>query len=102
MGEEGLTMKLVRDKIPELYPHYGYRRATPDETTLLLRLKLAEETGEALSAPDPESLAKELADVLEVVYEIADQHGVSLHELEILRRAKADAHGRFSEGWVLL
>lgn len=95
-------MKLVRDKIPELYPQHSYRRATPDETALLLRLKLAEEVGEALSAPDPESLLKELADVLEVIYEISDQHGVSLHELEILRRAKADERGRFGEGWVLL
>lgn len=95
-------MKLVRDLVPGLYPQHSYRRAGPEEGLLLLRLKLAEETGEALSAPDPEGLLKELADVLEVVYEIADRHGVSLHELEILRWAKADARGRFSEGWVLL
>lgn len=95
-------MKMVRDRIPELYPQHTYRPATPVETDLLLRLKLAEETGEALSAPTASALVHELADVLEVVYALARHSGVNPSELDDVRRAKRGVHGAFWKCWVLL
>lgn len=95
-------MKMVRGRIPELYPQHTYRRATPVETDLLLRLKLAEETGEVLSAPTAGALASELADVLEVVYALALHSGIGAGELDDIRRAKRQANGGFGPCWVLL
>lgn len=94
-------MKLVRDKIPELYPGHTYRRAEPSERGLLLRLKLAEEQGEVLSAPDRGSLIEELADLYEVLDALAKWQGISWAEIATERSRKGVARGVFKQGWVL-
>lgn len=95
-------MKLVRDKIPKLYPQHSYRRATPTEWLVLLRLKLAEEVGELLSAPTEASLLEEIADVMEVVEALAVKYGWSLEgAVRPARDAKRLERGSFVEGWVL-
>lgn len=109
-------MKLVRDQIPgmhergELGPHpqgsahrdaQAFRKATPEEFRLLLRVKLAEECGEVLGAVRREHLAEELTDVYEVLCSLIVMEGFSPGEIERRARQKAVVYGGFGEGWVL-
>jgi predicted house-cleaning noncanonical NTP pyrophosphatase (MazG superfamily) len=90
-------MKLVRDKIPELIRSNGelacIRIADEHEYLTLLCEKLQEEVGEYLASGE----AEELADIMEVLYALAAALGLSEHDLEQLRLAKARARGRFEK-----
>lgn len=82
--------KLVRDRIPELFG--GCARAlNADELRAALRAKLGEEVGEYLASGE----VLELADVLEVVYALAELGGVGRRQLEEMRRQKAEERGSF-------
>jgi predicted house-cleaning noncanonical NTP pyrophosphatase (MazG superfamily) len=96
-------VKLVRDKIPELYPQHDYHQAGPasDEYRLLLRLKLAEEVGEVLSAPTRHARVQELADVYEVLDALCRAEGVPATEVSVARLHKNMERGPFDRGWVL-
>jgi predicted house-cleaning noncanonical NTP pyrophosphatase (MazG superfamily) len=94
-------MKLVRDKIPELYPQHSYRKATPTERLMLLRLKLAEEVGEVLSAPDGQSVLEELADLSEVADALREAYGWFEGHLAEEKTRKRAERGGFVVGWVL-
>jgi len=59
---------------------------------VLLRHKLTEEVDEFLMSQDPE----ELADILEVLYALADCLGLDAAGLEALRREKAERRGGFT------
>ncbi|SFB91949.1 Predicted house-cleaning noncanonical NTP pyrophosphatase, all-alpha NTP-PPase (MazG) superfamily [Halobiforma haloterrestris] len=93
--------KLVRDSIPEIIERNGetpvIHTAAEEEYERRLREKLDEEVAEFEESGDIE----ELADVLEVVYAIRDQKGISAERLEELRAEKARERGRFEEGVVL-
>lgn len=97
----GVGEKLVRDGIPAIaeandgvpYPH---RVAAPEEMPGLLRAKLREEVDEYLASGDP----GELADVLEVLLELAATHGVTRAKLEFLRLTKVERRGGFSRRLV--
>ena len=97
-GEPEREHKLVRDCIPEIIRASGgeprIRIADGAEYAALLRDKLAEEANEAIAA-EAADVTEELADVLEVVYAIADEHGVTRDELESVREAKAAERGGF-------
>lgn len=106
-------MKLVRDKIPEMHEKgqleprggnrdYTFRRVRDqEELVLLLRLKLAEEVGEVLSAPNREDLASELGDLLDVASSLAALSGIGASELARSRGSKTRRLGAFVDGWVL-
>lgn len=95
-------MKLVRDNIPDLFPHHRYVKTDNDEMLqILLRLKLAEEAGEAVKATTREELANELADVLEVVDALARASQINLARLATIRDDKHMVRGGFSKGWML-
>jgi predicted house-cleaning noncanonical NTP pyrophosphatase (MazG superfamily) len=94
-------VKLVRGKVPGLFPQHNYRRAEQAEMLLLLRLKLAEEVGEVLSAPTQLELAQELADVMDVVGSLAALSGIGSAQLANLREIKQAVRGDFMDGWVL-
>ena len=88
--------KLVRDRIPEIIAadrgrEASFRIASPGEYHRLLALKLQEEVGEYLSGREP----VELADILEVVYALAEDTGLTPAELEEMRRQKAESRGKF-------
>jgi predicted house-cleaning noncanonical NTP pyrophosphatase (MazG superfamily) len=91
--------KLVRDGIPAIIRAQGAepctRIASPAEYHRLLGDKLREETDEALAADDAGVLG-ELADVLEVVYAIAADLGVTAGRLDEVRAAKAAERGTFA------
>jgi predicted house-cleaning noncanonical NTP pyrophosphatase (MazG superfamily) len=85
-------MKLVRDRIPEICIANGHkpiiRTADPHEAAVLLREKLQEEVDEFLESGD----VQELADIAEVISEIARRAGA---DLETMQADKAKRCGRF-------
>ncbi|GAA5531916.1 nucleoside triphosphate pyrophosphohydrolase [Deinococcus aluminii] len=81
--------KLVRDRIPELFPAYTYRVLDKAEYRPALLAKLEEEVQEYLTDRTPE----ELADVLEVLHALAALHGLTPEGLEALRARKAAERG---------
>ncbi len=93
--------KLVRDRIPELIRRNGgeplTRRLSDEEFAAALARKLVEEADEFAATPTTE----ELADVLEVVHALAQVAGVSVDEIEALRRAKAAERGTFDDRLLL-
>jgi len=89
--------KLVRDKIPEIITANGQtpfiRTLDEDEYQVQLHKKLQEEVSEYLEDVNTE----ELADILEVVYALGTQLGVTSEELEQLRLQKALKRGGFEK-----
>jgi predicted house-cleaning noncanonical NTP pyrophosphatase (MazG superfamily) len=95
--------KLVRDKIPDII------RASGEEPDIVhvhgatyqgrLHEKLREEAAELSRAQGAEFVA-ELADVLEVVYALADAHGVTREQLHEARLRKLGERGGFAKGIV--
>jgi predicted house-cleaning noncanonical NTP pyrophosphatase (MazG superfamily) len=95
--EGKLEGKLVRDNIPQLIRASGREPTTyvadDEEFRARLREKLLEEVEEFLASDDD---PEELADILEVLYALSEQCGVSPRELERLRAAKAKERGGFA------
>jgi predicted house-cleaning noncanonical NTP pyrophosphatase (MazG superfamily) len=93
--------KLVRDKIPEIIRKDGktpvVHKADEAEYEAKLKKKLEEEVAEFLDKASGE----ELADVMEVVYALAEMLGVSIERLEEIRKNKAEKRGGFNERIVL-
>ena len=89
--------KLVRDKIPEIIDNAGKTPVThilsDDEYLSELDKKLNEECSEYQADKNIE----ELADMLEVMYDIAEARGWSVSELEAVRRDKAEKRGGFKK-----
>jgi predicted house-cleaning noncanonical NTP pyrophosphatase (MazG superfamily) len=90
--------KLVRDKIPQIIRSRGLEPivyvAGAEECGVRLRDKLTEEVDEFLASDnDPE----ELADILEVLYALAEHVGTDRQQLEKLRAAKAEERGGFAD-----
>ena len=89
--------KLVRDKIPKIIEENGQMCETEilsDERYLeMLELKLSEECTEYQIDKNTEALA----DILEVVYAIANARGMTDGELDRLRLAKANKNGRYKD-----
>lgn len=98
--------KLVRDRIPEILEaqgiHFETRLLAPDERRPALYAKLVEELAELEAASDPVDVAAEIADLLEVVYALADEAGIDRVELEQLRQRKAAERGGFRDGVLLI
>ena len=94
--------KLVRDRIPELIEANGERpvvRILDDgEYQLCLRKKLDEEVAEFHQDRNLE----ELADILEVVYALADSLGASRQELMTVYEDKNQKRGGFSKRLFLI
>lgn len=94
--------KLVRDKIPEVIANTSKGCAVDlvygEERYKLLENKLKEEVEEFLQDKNLE----ELADIMEVVFGLAESLGYSEEELMKKRDEKREERGGFKEGVVLL
>ncbi len=92
------VQKLIRDRLPEIMRGQGLavfdRRLDDAEYVAALGEKLVEEAHEARLA-NPDEIAGELADVLEVVHALAQVHGLSLQDVEAARQAKRAERGGF-------
>ncbi|MBX4262361.1 nucleoside triphosphate pyrophosphohydrolase [Clostridium estertheticum] len=93
--------KLVRDKIPEIIEAAGksfdIHYAKKEEVLPLLERKLNEEVSEYLEAKNLE----ELADVMEVLFGLANALGYSQEDLINKRNEKKEERGGFEKGIVL-
>ena len=93
--------KLVRDKIPEIIKEDGrecdVEIATNEEKYKLLEAKLQEEVNEYLEDKNLE----ELADVMEVLFGLAEALGYNEEDLLKARNKKLNERGGFKEGIVL-
>jgi predicted house-cleaning noncanonical NTP pyrophosphatase (MazG superfamily) len=93
--------KLVRDKIPEIIKAAGkeceFEIVPKEEIYVLLENKLKEEVGEFLEDKNLE----ELADVMEVLFGLANALGYSEEQLLKARDKKWEDRGGFKEGIVL-
>ena len=93
--------KLVRDKIPAVIEASGkkfdIRKANKEEHYKLLETKLKEEVNEFLEDKNLE----ELADVMEVLFGLAENMGYSEEDLVKKRIEKREERGGFREGIVL-
>ncbi|KGP91251.1 phosphoribosyl-ATP pyrophosphohydrolase [Pontibacillus chungwhensis BH030062] len=98
--------KLVRDLIPQVIEKTGKSFKTnilPDEEYHSeLRKKLEEETEEYLNADNDKDALEELADMLELMNVLAEQHGSSMEEVEKVRKEKAEKRGSFYDKVFLI
>ena len=94
--------KLVRDKIPEIIKADGKEcetRVLDDKEYLLsLNEKLDEELREYY---ETESI-DELADIVEVIFAIVEQDGMSIQDFERLRLSKREQRGGFDQRLFLM
>ena len=94
--------KAIRDKIPEIIQQDGHTcnvQVISDEKFLLeIEKKLSEEVTEYQNDKTPE----ELADILEVIYKIAQLKGISKDELEKIRVKKLEDKGGFAKNLFLI
>jgi predicted house-cleaning noncanonical NTP pyrophosphatase (MazG superfamily) len=97
--------KLVRDKIPQIIEGKGkkaeVRIMDEEEYAEMLDVKLREELEEYVMANEEDQMA-ELADLVEVVYAILENKGVSLAEFEKIRIEKRKDRGGFEDRLFLL
>lgn len=93
--------KLVRDRIPEIIEQDGKQcdilTVKKTELEKYLENKLHEEVGEYVEAKNLE----ELADIMEVLYGLADSLGYSEQDLNECRNKKYDERGGFKKGIIL-
>ncbi len=94
--------KAIRDKIPEIIRESGKKcniHTLSDEKFLVeIEKKLSEEVTEYQNDKNPE----ELADILEVIYAIAQLKGISKEELEKIRIKKLQDRGGFEKKLFLI
>ena len=94
--------KAIRDKIPEIIQKDGHScnvKTLSDEKFLEhLEKKLSEEVAEYQNDKNSE----ELADILEVIYRVAQLKGVSKEELEKIRIKKSEQRGGFDKNLFLI
>ena len=94
--------KAIRDKIPAIIQKDGHScsvKTLSDEQFLEhLEKKISEEVAEYQNDKNPE----ELADILEVIYRVAQLRGVSKEELEKIRIKKSKERGGFEKNLFLI
>ena len=94
--------KLIRDKIPEMIEQNGgnavIRQLSQEEFVRFLEMKLDEEVGEY----HRDKTVEELADILEVVYALAENLGKSREELQEVYEKKHQERGGFRDRIYLL
>ena len=97
-----LYNKLVRDKIPEIIAQQGesanIRILNGKEYTVALEQKLDEETAEF----HKEKNLEELAEILEVVYALADDLGCTKEDLLQVYNQKHEKRGGFQSRIFLI
>jgi predicted house-cleaning noncanonical NTP pyrophosphatase (MazG superfamily) len=104
MIQQQRSGKLVRDRIPDIIRANGGDSHTTvlddREYTLALQAKVHEEIEELLASP-ADKRTEELADIVEVLYALAEHYGLDWDAVEIVRLRKKHERGGF-EGRVWL
>lgn len=93
--------KLVRDKIPEIIEADG-RKCKTEILSEEAYLKMVDaKLDEELAEYHKDQNIEELADLLEVIYAVAQARGYSVEELERVRVAKVEKRGAFQKRILL-
>lgn len=94
--------KAIRDRIPEIIEKSGYschvKTLSNDEFLIEIEKKLTEEVHEYQKNKE----VSELADILEVIYRIAQLKGISKEELEKIQAKKTEDRGCFDKNLFLI
>jgi len=94
--------KAIRDKIPKIIEKSGHssnvKTLSDEEFLLEIEKKLSEEVSEYQNDKNPE----ELADILEVIYRIANLRGITKEELEKICIKKSEERGAFEKNFYLI
>ena len=94
--------KAIRDRIPEIIEQsgskYNVKTLSDEEFLIQIEKKLSEEVVEYQNDKKPE----ELADILEVIYKIAQLKGISKEDLEKIRIKKLEERGGFEKNLFLI
>jgi predicted house-cleaning noncanonical NTP pyrophosphatase (MazG superfamily) len=93
-------MKLVRDHVPGLGAGL-LREALVTEYEELFEAKLVEEYRELLATMEPEESTEELADLMQILYDLCSRHGVRVEHVAQRRASKYASHGGFRRMLVL-
>lgn len=94
-------MKLIRDKYADIIASEHLDNIEGDtEKNVFLVNKLEEELSELSESHYKD--VYEYADVIEVLYALAELNGISKEELETARKKKLDEKGGFNDGLILL
>ncbi|PLR96802.1 nucleoside triphosphate pyrophosphohydrolase [Bacillus sp. T33-2] len=96
--------KIVRDKIPELLKKQGksceVQVLSDKEYILKLKEKLKEDTDQFLNAHESQNIG-EMADIIEVIYAIAEHRGITEAEVDFTRQIKRKQRGGFKKRILL-
>jgi len=94
--------KVIRDRIPEIIRENGndceVKILTDEDFLIELEKKIGEELVEYLESRE----VMELADMIEVIYRVAELKGYSVDSLDNMRREKAQKRGAFNENLFLI
>ncbi len=95
------VIKLARDHMPEIIKKNNFKAtfyvADEAEYRRRLREKLQEEVNEYIE----DNTTEELADIIEVIYALAQNDGISLDQLEAVRKKKAQERGAFQKRLII-
>jgi predicted house-cleaning noncanonical NTP pyrophosphatase (MazG superfamily) len=98
--------KLVRDHIPQIIEQAGkvpkVKILDQASYTEELKLKLLEEANELRTAEEKTEIVEEAADLVEVLYMMLENQGITLEEVEQAREHKKRERGGFKERLFLL
>ncbi|OLS40826.1 nucleoside triphosphate pyrophosphohydrolase [Bacillus sp. MRMR6] len=98
--------KLVRDRIPEVIENTGKKFSTRllenEEYIKELKNKSFEELNEYINTNNDKDAIEELADLLEIIHELAEYHGSSIEEVEKVRQQKVEKRGGFKDKIFLI
>lgn len=101
-----LYNKLVRDNIPVIIQQAGKVPKTTvldqDRYVEELKVKLLEEANEILKAEEHNEVVEEAADLLEVLHALLGAKGISLEDIESVRKQKKEERGGFEEKIFLI
>lgn len=89
--------KLIRDKIPEIIEATGKQCIVEVMNEAEYIDALDRKLNEELAEYQADKSLEELADLLEVMYAVAEARGYSIEELESVRKAKAEKRGGFKK-----
>ena len=94
--------KLVRDKIPEIIEKAGKIPVSHILSDKEYISELDKKLNEEYAEYQVDKSIEELADMLEVMYAIAEARGWSVSKLEAVRREKAEKRGAFQKTILLV
>jgi predicted house-cleaning noncanonical NTP pyrophosphatase (MazG superfamily) len=94
--------KLVRDNIPEVIIGKGQKPNTRILSDEEYRTRLIEKLQEEVAEFIADNNGEELADILEVLYALAETISLSAEDIEVIRSKKAIERGGFKKKIYLI